>query len=161
MIYDVRIERLPMQALFSLQGDPETVASWAGGALPAFPKAPNTAAEQDGRHLLWLGPDTWVLRAALEEEDTLLAQLKPAEAPDAVISDTLAFWRIQGAEAAEIIAIASPLDVHPRVFPDAAATWTECFGQRALVQRVPGGFDLAVDRSYAAMFQDYLARITA
>ena len=165
MIYDVRTERLPMSALFSLQGAKEAVDPWAGGVLPAFPQTPNTFTDRDGRQLLWIGAETWLLRAPIEQENTLLADLRPADAPEDIsivcVSDTLAFWRIDGEEADQIISIGSPLDVHPSVFPDTAATWTECFGQRALIQRVPGGFDLAVDRSYAPMFDDYLARITA
>ncbi|MEO1152736.1 MAG: sarcosine oxidase subunit gamma family protein [Pseudomonadota bacterium] len=165
MIYEVRIGRLPMSALFSLQGASEAIGSWAESVLPAFPTMPNTVTEMDARQLLWLGAETWLLRAPIEQEETLLADLRPTEASEDIsivcVSDALVFWRIEGDEADQIIAIGSPLDVHPRVFPDTAATWTECFGQRVLVQRVRGGFDLAVDRSYAPMFDDYLARITA
>lgn len=164
MIYDTRIARLGIRALFDLQGKQTDLSAWAGAVLPAFPDRPNTAAGTENR-LLWLGQESWLLMAPLEAEQELSEALRPSEAPDCVsiclVSDSLVFFRITGAEAPAILAMASPLDVHPRVFPEDGATWAEVFGQRALVLRQSDGFEIGVDRSLDAMTQDYLARITS
>ena len=164
MIYDVRIERLEISALFDLQGARADLAAWADEALSLWPDVPNSRVETEGRQLCWLGAEHWLLRAPVSDEDDLLTVLRPSAAPDDIsivlISDSLAFWRITGPEADQIIAIASPLNIHPMQFGDAAATWTEAFGQRALILRVPGGFEMAFERSYAAMVDDYFTRIT-
>ena len=58
-----------------------------------------------------------------------------------------------------LIAIASPLDVDLAQFPADGATFTEAFGQKALVMRRGDGFELAIERSYAPMLRDYFSRI--
>lgn len=165
MIFDVQIEQLGLCALFDIQGPQIAIATWGGPALPSFPTAPNTGTRQDDSKLYWLGAETWMLRAPLAREAALEMALKPPLAPDDIsivcISDTLVFWRITGPEADQIMSIAGPLDVHPSTFPAQGATWSEIFGQRALVLRVKGGFEIAVERSYGPMFNDYLNRIVA
>jgi sarcosine oxidase subunit gamma len=115
--------------------------------------------------LLFLGPDHWLLRADLETEDALTTALRPDGAPPEIsivrVSDTLAFFRITGPGAPDILAIGCPLDLHERSFGQVAATFTEVFGLKALVTRCEGGFDVAVDRSLAAMVADCLARAEA
>lgn len=76
-------------------------------------------------------------------------------------SDTLAFWRISGPDAEQIIAIASPLDIHPAVFGETGASWTEAFGERAAILRLPGGFEIGGDCSYAARIDDYFVKINS
>ena len=165
MIYDVMITRLGLSALFELQGPADTVAAWAGDALPALPDTANTYVAAGAHQLCWLGAESWLLRAPIADEASLIGALQPAEAPDSVsiicVSDLLAFWSISGADADQIINIAGPLDVHPRAFPRNGATWTDAFGQRALIMRAEGGFELATDRSYAPMISEYLSTITA
>lgn len=165
MPYDVTIARLDTQALFDLKGGAADLGDWIGFALPGLPDRPNTKTEHGGTRLMFIGPDHWLLRADLAEEAMLEALLRPAEAPEDIsivrVSDTLAFFRLTGPEAGEIMAIACPLDLHPSRFGTDAACFTECFGLKALVTRCAGGFDLAVDQSYAAMTSEYLDRARA
>ena len=163
MTYDVAITPLEISALFDLKGAPADLAAWAGDTLPAFPVQPNTLIRMGERTLLWTGQNRWLLRAPLVEEAALLAVLRPEEVPAAIsivhVSDTLSFFAITGPDAAAVMAIASPLDLHADVFPETGATFTEAFGLRALVLRRDGGFELAVDRSFAPMVEEYLGRI--
>jgi len=165
MPHDVTIARLDMQALFDLKGRAADLARWIGPDLPALPDRPNTSTKGGGRSLMLIGPDHWLLRADLEDEAALDALLRPADAPDDIsivrVSDTLAFFRLTGPDAGEIMAIACPLDLHPSRFGADAACFTECFGLKALLTRCDGGFDLAVEQSYGAMTAEVLARASA
>lgn len=153
--YDVAIESLPMQAVIDLKGEAAALADWCGEVLPPFPARPNSLTRAAGRTLLHIGPDHWLLLADLVEEDGLIAALRPEAAPPQVsvvpVSDSLSHFAVTGPDAAEVMAVATPLDLHPTVFAEDAASFTEAFGVRALVRRHPGGFMLSVDRSFAPM----------
>ena len=165
MMYDVQIEPLGPLALFDLRGAMPALADWCGQTAPEFPAAALTSTSARGLDLMWVGPDQWILRAPLESENDLISALKPTEAPDDIsivqITDAYTFFKVSGPEAAEVLSIASPLDVHPSVFPENSATFTEVFQTRALLIKAGTSFDIAVDRSYGAMFADYFARATA
>lgn len=165
MSYDVRIERSGIHAVIDLQGDPTRIAEWAGDALPEFPLRPNTASCRGEICLFWIAAERWLLHATLDRESELLAIAPPQSAPVDVsavlVSDTLAFFRIEGRDAQQIVAIASPLDTHASVFGDNAVSYTEAFGLKALLRRIPDGFEIAVESSFADMLGDYLARATA
>lgn len=153
--YDVAIEGLPMQAVIDLKGEAAALADWCGEVLPPFPARPNSLTRASGRALLHIGPGHWLLCADLADEDGLIAALRPDAAPPQVsvvpVSDSLAHFAVTGPDAAEVMAVASPLDLHPTAFAEDAASFTEAFGIRALVRRHPGGFVLSVDRSFAPM----------
>ena len=165
MSYDVRIERSGIRAIIDLQGEPGRIAKWARDALPEFPQRPNTASCRGDICLFWIAPERWLLHAALEREADLLAIAPPQSAPVDVsavlVSDTLTFFRIEGRDAQQIVAIASPLDTHASVFDGNAVSYTEAFGLKALLRRIPGGFEIAVESSFADLLGDYLARATA
>ncbi|CAN0604777.1 unnamed protein product [Ectocarpus sp. 12 AP-2014] len=164
MPYSATITRLPTFALFDLKGAPETLAAWAP-SLPVSPKAPNTLTRHEGRELCFIGPNRHLLRADITEEDTLMETLRPSEAPPEIsivrVSDTLTFFRITGADAAQIMAIGCPLDTHETIFGEDAVSYTEFFGIRALLLRCEDGFDCAVELSFGDMIADYLARAMA
>ncbi len=162
MGYDVNLERLEISALFDLKGQPGALAEWAGDHLPPFPKRPNSLTEKNGNTLAYIGRDHWILRADIEQEEALIAALKPESAPPDIsivrISDTLTFFQVTGPDADQIMAIACPLDLHPSVFSKDAVTYSEVFSLKALVQRIDGGFEFAVEQSFGNMVDDYLDR---
>ena len=164
MSYEVTIDRIGAQALFDLKGDAGAVRDWVGDAIPAFPKQPNKSTSKDDATLCHIGPNKWILRAPLNAEDALQLALRPEDAPPDIsivrISDTTEFFRITGQDAAQIMCIGCPLDLHPSEFAENAVSFTEFFGIRALVMRAPGGFDVGVEQSFGNMVADYLARAT-
>lgn len=164
MPYDATIDRLATFALFDLKGPPEALTTWAT-TLPALPATPNTLTRAGDDELCFTGPNRWLLRAPLEREDALEAALRPAEAPPDVsivrVSDTLSFFRITGPDAAHVVSIGCPLDIHPDVFAPDAVSFTEFFGVKALLLRCEGGFDCAVEQSFGDMISDYLSRAMA
>jgi sarcosine oxidase subunit gamma len=165
MPYDVTIQRLDTQALYDLKGPRAGLQAWAGAALPPFPERPNSKTEAQGDTLMFIGPDHWILRAGLDHEDALDTALRPTAAPPEVslvrVSDTLAWFRITGPEAVEVMAVACPMDLHESRFGADAASFTEAFGLRALVTRCEGGFDMAIEQSFGPMVTDYLTRVTS
>lgn len=77
--------------------------------------------EADGRQLLCLGPDEWWLCDGESDAQPLLAALEEALAGQfASAVDTSDNWfalEIGGPHAADLLAKACPLDLHPRSFP--------------------------------------------
>ena len=165
MSYDVTIQRCGLTALFDLKGATDAVGAWVGDALPPFPDRPNHRTEKDGLDLFFIGRDHWIIRAPLDQEEALEARLKPTGCPADIsivrVSDTMTFFRVTGPDAAQIMAIACPLDLHDSVFDPDAVTYSEVFGLKALVMCCQDGFEFAVEQSFADMIDDYLARALA
>ena len=163
MGYDASVERRPINAIFDLKGPQGALADWIGAnTVPDFPSAPNRLSRADGLWLGHIGPNHWLLQADIDREEDLLAVLRPYDAPPEVsivrISDTLARFRITGRDAQHVVAIGCPLDLDEAVFPEDVVSFTEFFGQKALVTRCEGGFDVSVEQSFGAMMEDYLTR---
>ncbi len=165
MSYDVTVQRCGLTALFDLKGAAEAVGAWVGDTLPGFPDRANHRTEEEGTELFYVGRDHWIARAPLAREEALEAQLKPTDCPADIsivrVSDTMTFFRVTGPDAAEIMAIACPLDLHDCVFGPDAVTYSEVFGLKALVMRYQDGFEFAVEQSFGDMIDDYLARAMA
>ncbi|MFV2054038.1 sarcosine oxidase subunit gamma [Aliiroseovarius sp. YM-037] len=164
MTYDARIERLPIYALFDLKGPQKELNAWCKDRL-SFPNDPNTRTRNDSASLCHIGPNRWLLRDALENEAALIDALKPETAPAEIsivrVSDTQTFFRITGPDAAEVMSIGCPLDLHDAVFAPDASSYTEFFGVKALVLRCEDGFECAVEQSYGNMIEDFLTRAMA
>jgi sarcosine oxidase subunit gamma len=80
------------------------------GAAPAgFPVEPNTTAEVDGRTVLWLGPDEWLVLGGTEADfdDT-------AAAVD--VSASRVAFELTGDDVPDVLARACSLDLDPAVF---------------------------------------------
>jgi len=165
MSYDVTLQRCGLNALFDLKGDAAAVQSWAGEALPALPDQPNHRTRKEDSDLYYIGRDHWLMRAPLEQEEALEARLKPTDCPADIsivrISDTTPFFRLTGPDAAQIMSIACPLDLHESVFGPDAVTNTEIFGLKGMVMWYQDGFEFAVEQSFGDMVDEYLARATA
>lgn len=161
MGYEVCVESLTAFALFDLRGSEAGLADWCGGVLPGFAGA-GRLVRRDGVEQCHIGPGRWLLRADLAGEGALTAALRPEDAPPEIsivrVSDTMQFFRLTGADAVQIMAVACPLDLHETVFAKDAVSYTEAFGLRALVLRCEGGFDLGVEQSFGDMVTEYLAR---
>ena len=162
MGYDVNITRLEVNAVIDMQGDPETVSAWCRNALPEFPSTPNTTSTRGALSLYWIAPDRWLLRADRNQEQELLAITRPESAPIDIsmvqVSDTLQFFSITGREANDIISIACSIDHHHSAFPVNGVSYTDIFGVKGLLIRCEEGFEIAVERSFGDMIEDFLHR---
>lgn len=162
MAYDVNIRRIGSCAVIDLQGDAQAIVDWVGSELPPLPQQPNRFTRSGTLQLCWIGPERWLLRADLDQEQRLLAMTRPGAAPLEIsivqVSDTLCFFELDGAEASDIVSIACPIDHHPAAFPQDGVSYTSIFGVKGLLGRSANGFEIAVESSFADMIEDYLAR---
>jgi sarcosine oxidase gamma subunit len=162
VIYDVCIEPLPTMALIDLKGSACDIAPRLQ-RLGLTEPAPSHALRADTVEVLRVAREHWLLRAPLQDEECLLSALLEHEpAADTLVvpvSDAYAFFAITGPDARQIMAIASPLQADLSYFAENGATFTEAFGQKALVMRRSMGFDVAFERSYASMAAAFFSRI--
>ena len=162
-MYDVTIRQLPQRAVFELQGQQDRLREWCTDLSLTWPDAPCAFTTTADTHLLWIGPTRWLLLAPLPEEVNLSRALRFDHVPDDIsivtLSDTLTFFDLSGPDVMDVFAVASPLDLMAPETPKPLATWTEAFGQKALVRRTQDGVELGVDRSFGPMVQDYWDRI--
>lgn len=162
MAYQATTRNLPQCAVIDLKGSADDIAPRLQSLGLPTPVA-GRAVRSGAMELLKAGPEHWLLLAPLDQEDRLLHALQAnALAADSLVlgvSDLYQFFAIEGVDARQLVAVASPLDAGPVAFPADGATFTEAFGQRVLLLRRPQGFDLAVESSYASMFADYFSRI--
>ena len=153
-----------LRAVFDLKGDRARLTAIGRDALPALPDQANHLVSGTDCRLGLIGPGHWLLLAEGRVEDELHARLQPdmagPECSIVPISDALTFLSVTGPEATEVMAVASPLDLHPSVFGADRMTFTEAFGIKALIFRMEGGFEIGIDRSYADWFQTMLERTT-
>jgi heterotetrameric sarcosine oxidase gamma subunit len=110
---------------------------------------------------LWFGPDRWMAVGERDGGRDLEENLKRhLHGLAAVVdhSDGRAVLRLSGARARDVLAKGLPLDLHPRVFKanDVAITHASHIG--VLLWQVDDAptYDIAVPRSYAHSFSDWL-----
>jgi sarcosine oxidase subunit gamma len=89
----------PLDAQVSVRGD----------AQPGFPVEPNTTAEVDGRTVLWLGPDEWLVLGGREAD-------YPEAAAAVDVSANRVVLELAGDGAAEVLATGCSVDLHQSVF---------------------------------------------
>lgn len=103
---------------------------------------------------LRLGPEEWLC------VDTTAAAVAASVGPQALVldvGDAFDGWRITGVDAPGLLARACALDA--AALTPGVATRTVMGGVTVVLRVVPGGFELRVDRSYAAWFAQWLERI--
>jgi sarcosine oxidase subunit gamma len=146
-MYQANFQIQAMTAVFDLKGHPDDILHRFEPASLVYKVA----------------PQHWLVRTTLDQESQLFAHLTEAPcASDTLIinvSDAYVFIAIHGPEAEQMIAIASPIDAWAMPIGAAGATFTEIFGQKALLIRQPKGFEIAVDRSYSQLMLDYFSRV--
>jgi heterotetrameric sarcosine oxidase gamma subunit len=146
-MYKANFQIQAMTAVFDLKGHPDDI-------LHRFEPA----------SLVYrVAPQHWLVRTTLDQEARLFAHLTKAPcASDTLIinvSDAYTFIGIDGPDADQMIAIASPIDAWAMPVGAAGATFTEVFGQKAFLIRQPKGFEIAVERSYSQLLLDFFSRV--
>jgi sarcosine oxidase subunit gamma len=135
----VHVGEEPFTAMVDLWVDP----SGTGGAaacdvlgIAALPSAPSTMTDAPGLHVIWFGPQEWLLTATDCSGKDLEARLRAAlddhggAAVD--VSAQRTSLRLRGANALHVLAKGCALDLHPTVFGPGAAAQT-MLGQAGVV----------------------------
>ena len=138
MVYEVKINRQEISALFDIKGNLQDVKELLAHFFQEIPEEANTSISKSGKTLMYIGKDNWVLRGPIEEEEELNSLLKSGAALSDVsvvlVSDTLTFFSVSGTGAKDIMAIASPLDFYETKFRENSVTFSEVFGLKALTR---------------------------
>ena len=160
MVYEVKINRQKISALFDIKGSLLNVKELLASLFQKIPEEANTFISNNGKTLMYIGRDHWILRGPIEEEEELNTLLKLGatllNTSVVLVSDTLTFFSVSGVGAKDIMAIASPLDFYETKFRENSVTFSEVFGIKALIKRVENGFEFGADQSYGDMVEDYL-----
>jgi len=133
------------------------IESELGIALPA-PSGPATG--NGGAFTFALGPDEWLLRTPLPDEDEWLRRLaaalagRPASA--VLVSDAYGVLQVAGPDTLDVLVQATGVDLDPETFPTGCVTRTAFAKVSAILHRIDDrpAFDIYVDSSLA----DYAAK---
>ena len=159
----VALGECPLMDMLNLRGNPQdaafaaAVASVTGLALPL---QANTATLGQGRTLLWLGPDEWMLQCELGQAAALEKALRAATAGQHVsiveVGHGFTTLSVQGPGAGALLSRGCPLDLHARAVQTGQLAQTHIARANAIVLCRQTGTDytLTVRRSFA----DYLFR---
>ena len=128
----VTLAEQPARTRLNLRLDPKDAdALTAAGAVlgGSLPRTPNTSAPTvNGKTLLWLGPDEWLVTGPAAEgaalEDTLRARLEGRHHALTDVSAMYATLALSGPRAREVLMKGCRLDLHPRAFAPGACVQT-------------------------------------
>lgn len=157
----------PFLELVNIRGDTRDTAFMAAvervmGCRP--PEKPNTVARGTHHDLLWLGPDEWIARSAVQHSAAAPAPLE-AQLSEAFrglfagavdIGSGYTVLRIQGTAVRDVLSRGCPLDLHPRLFTVGQCAQSYYF--KAGITLLPiadDAFELVIRRSFA----DYFVKI--
>jgi sarcosine oxidase subunit gamma len=163
MGYDADVERCAPLCIIDIRGAAETVAELLATMRLAPPNGANVWAGSDETSVARVGPRRWMIIAPMDDETELVGNLSDSglDASVVPVSDAFAAFSISGPQAADVIAQASPLDIHPERFPENGASFTAFFGQAALLIRRAASLQCFVDASYEDYFADCFMRCHA
>lgn len=132
-----------------------------GVALPA----PGRHVSSGAITFQWSGPSQWLAIAERGATDNaprdLEAEMKPLLAGSAAVvdqSDARGFVRISGPRAIDVLVKGIPIDLHERAFATGDIANTHASHIAITIARLDDAptFELAVNRSYATSFADWL-----
>ncbi len=162
--HGVTLAEAPFVGKVNLRGnadDPAFTAAVATVLGVQPPLEPNTVASHGTYKAFWLGPNEWLIHTPEDGEATLIGALNIARGGlhTAVtdVSDYYVVIQMRGDKAAEVLARACPLDLHPRAFPEGGCAQTVFAHASILVHQVDGGFDIQVRWTYAQYLWNYFA----
>jgi sarcosine oxidase, subunit gamma len=132
------LSELVLEAQVSVRGEPQA----------GFPVEPNTTAEVEGKTVLWLGPDEWLVLGGREED-------YPDAAAAVDVSANRVVFELSGGEAADVLAQGCALDLHPSAFRPGDCAQTLLAGVQVVLLK-PVVLTLLVRPSFAPCVRAWL-----
>jgi sarcosine oxidase, subunit gamma len=162
----VVLSERPHRCQVNLRGraaDPVFAARVMSAIALALPVVPNTTTSDGGITALWLGPDEWLITARPGREAEIAGKLVDALGDQfAAVTDVTearTVIAVAGPRARDLMAKATGLDLHPRVFRAGLCAQTGVARANAILlqtldENAPGGpgYEVFVANSFA----DYL-----
>jgi len=100
MVYEVKINRQKISALFDIKGSLLNVKELLASLFQKIPEEANTFISNNGKTLMYIGRDHWILRGPIEEEEELNTLLELGatllNTSVVLVSDTLTFFSVSG-----------------------------------------------------------------
>ena len=141
-------EELPFLAQIDVRADPASVTALG------FPVRPNSTSSGERADVLWLGPDEWLVVAEAGRKVELLRRLEAvlAHGHHSVVdvSANRAVFVLRGPDRFERLAIACPLDLHPRSWGPGQCAQTVFGAAPILLHERPDATRVFVRPSFAA-----------
>lgn len=162
----VNLFECPLRSVWNLRGDPssKTFGKAAAKALGCeLPSKPNTVSEGKALHVLWLGPDEWLVVARDEASDKLAKALDKLQESGHVsvtdVSDSRTIIGLSGAAARDVLAKGCSLDLHERVFSAGQCAQTTLALCQMILHQVDETptYEIHVGRSFAVYAWQWLA----
>ena len=163
MSYRVTLSAPECASLINLRARGEGRVALAAVLGLELPAPSGIAAARDSILVFGLGPDEWLLRTALQDEDEWLARLEGALstclASAVLVSDAYRVFRVVGPDVLDVLAQATGVDLYPGAFPTGRATRAALAKVSAILHRVDErpAFDLYVDSVVAAYVAQWLS----
>jgi sarcosine oxidase subunit gamma len=162
----LNMQELAPQTMINLRGNMAD-ETFQTATLPvlqcALPTAPNTTVQVGDIHVLWLGPNEWLIRAPETKRDSLITSLKGAlegvTAAMVDVSDYYTVIRISGVHAHDALAVGCPLDKRTMTTGSCAQSH---YAQAAILLYQTDDtptFELQVRWSYAEYLWEYLETV--
>ena len=161
-----RVEPLPApttSAMLNLRGDGTEEFRNAASAILglALPDEPCTSARNSGVAIHWLAPDEWLIVAPCGDEAEVERRLRAATSgSNFAITDVTGAYvllHLTGPHARDVLASATPYNLHPRNFPPGRCVQTTLAKTQAVIAATAeGAFEIIVRRSYAHYAQAWL-----
>jgi sarcosine oxidase subunit gamma len=121
-----------------------------GTPLDGFPVGPNTTATVEGRLVLWLGPDEWLVLGGREQDF-------PGAAAAVDVSANRVGFELAGADVEEVLARGCSLDLALSAFPPGRCAQTLLARVDAILHRVDASTFLVLVRpSFAPYVRAWL-----
>lgn len=158
----LRLSEKPFRTMVTIRGDASDEAFVAAvssrtGLTP--PEAPNTyATGKDGRFLLWMGPDEWLLIAEPDARTELPGALSTAFADAGLhaaaveVGEYYTIVELAGARHRDVLAKGCTIDLDPAAFAGGQCVQTLLAKTAVTMFAGAGAIELIVRRSFA----DYL-----
>jgi sarcosine oxidase subunit gamma len=156
----IRLAEVPFRTQLTLRATPGTpTAAAAARALGTpLPTSPNTTSVSGEVHVLWMGPDEWLVVAPPGSEDLPEALEQAVGAEHASVVDVSAqrtIIEVAGADARDVLLKGCAVDLHPRALGVGGCVQTLL--ARAQVVLVPLTDEPAYWVLVRASFAEYLA----
>jgi sarcosine oxidase subunit gamma len=126
----------------------------------SLPVVPNTWIGSDGREVLWLGPDEWLVvgpagaeHALIEKAERALARVHHSVVD---VSSARAVFDLASEDRHELLSKGSGLDLHPRSWRDGMCAQTLLARVPVILQEREGATRVFVRPSFAGYLVDWL-----
>lgn len=144
-------------------GDKAFLAAVADAVGATPPVEANSVATGNGRTILWLGPDEWLIVTPPDTQGAVLDALAEALTGRHVsvvdVTDARTTIRLHGAHSRDVLAKGCPLDLHPRAFGAGRCAQTLIAKADVLIHQLDDepAYDIYVLCSFSRYLWDWLA----